>query len=104
MTPRYANLPGQNSPPRVFTAVSCKEKCRRVPDAILAHPRLASVYDAFDGDRDDLAAYLSIADELGADRVLDVGCGTGCRAVLLAAAFGADLAVMTGNVPCVRRG
>jgi SAM-dependent methyltransferase len=59
--------------------------CRRVPDAIFAHPRLAPIYDVFDGDRDDLAAYLSIADELGADRVLDVGCGTGCLAVLLAA-------------------
>jgi SAM-dependent methyltransferase len=55
-----------------------------VPDAIFAHPRLARIYDAFDGDRDDLAAYLNIADELGADRVLDVGCGTGCLAILLA--------------------
>jgi len=55
-----------------------------VPDAIFAHPRLAAIYDAFDGDRDDLTAYLSIADELAADRVLDVGCGTGCLAVLLA--------------------
>lgn len=55
-----------------------------MPDAIFAHPRLAPIYDAFDGDRDDLTAYLGIADELGADRVLDVGCGTGCLAVLLA--------------------
>jgi SAM-dependent methyltransferase len=57
---------------------------RRVPDAIFAHRRLAPVYDAFDGDRGDLTAYLDIADELGADRVLDVGCGTGCLAILLA--------------------
>jgi len=55
-----------------------------VADAIFAHPRLAPIYDAFDGPREDLAAYLAIAAELGADRVLDVGCGTGCLAVLLA--------------------
>ncbi|MDQ3790468.1 MAG: methyltransferase domain-containing protein, partial [Actinomycetota bacterium] len=55
-----------------------------MPDAIFAHPRLAPVYDAFDGPRDDLPAYLAIADELGARHVLDVGCGTGSLAVLLA--------------------
>ena len=55
-----------------------------MPDALFAHPRLAPLYDAFDGDRDDLAAYVAIAGELGADRVLDVGCGTGSLAVLLA--------------------
>jgi SAM-dependent methyltransferase len=54
------------------------------PDPIFADPRLARVYDAFDGARADLPRYLGIADELGADHVLDVGCGTGSLAVLLA--------------------
>lgn len=55
-----------------------------MPDPIFAHPRLASVYDAFDGERDDLPAYLTIADELAARTVVDVGCGTGSLAILLA--------------------
>jgi len=55
-----------------------------VPDSIFADSRLAAIYDAFDGARDDLSAYLDIVDELRADSVLDVGCGTGCLAVLLA--------------------
>jgi SAM-dependent methyltransferase len=57
----------------------------RVPDAIFAHPRLAAVYDAFGGDRDDLDLYLGIAGELAAGVVVDVGCGTGSLAVRLAA-------------------
>jgi SAM-dependent methyltransferase len=57
-----------------------------VADAIFADPRLAQVYDVFDGPRDDLAAYLALAAELGAGRVLDVGCGTGTLAIALAAA------------------
>jgi SAM-dependent methyltransferase len=55
-----------------------------VTDALFADPALAAIYDAFEGDRDDLNVYLGIAGELGADRVLDVGCGTGNLAVLLA--------------------
>ena len=55
-----------------------------MPDAIFADARLALIYDAFDGPRDDLAAYVGIARELSAGRVLDVGCGTGNLAILLA--------------------
>jgi len=64
-----------------------------VPDAIFAHPRLAQVYDAFDGPRDDLPAYLALAQELNAGRVLDVGCGTGSLAIALARAGHTVLAV-----------
>lgn len=46
--------------------------------------RLAAVYDAFEGDRPDLEVYVSIAEELGAQSVLDLGCGTGTFALLLA--------------------
>ena len=59
--------------------------CSVMPDAIFAHPHLAAVYDAFDGDRADLDAYLAMADEFGARHVLDVGCGTGSLAIRLAA-------------------
>jgi SAM-dependent methyltransferase len=56
-----------------------------VVDALFEDARLAAVYDLFDDDRGDLAAYVGIADELGARVVLDLGCGTGTFALLLAA-------------------
>jgi SAM-dependent methyltransferase len=55
-----------------------------VPDAIFADPRLVRVYDALDGDRGDLGMYVDLARELGARRVLDIGCGTGSLPILLA--------------------
>jgi SAM-dependent methyltransferase len=55
------------------------------PDAAFADPRLAPLYDVFDDDRSDLDVYAAIVAELGARSVLDVGCGTGSFAVLLAA-------------------
>lgn len=53
-------------------------------DELFEHPRLAAIYDTLEADRSDLDAYAAIADELGARLVVDVGCGTGTFALLLA--------------------
>jgi len=55
-----------------------------MPDAEFDDPRLAPLYDILDPDRSDLDTYLAVADEVGARSVLDVGCGTGTFAILLA--------------------
>ena len=55
-----------------------------MPDAIFDQPRLAQIYDYVDDDRSDLTAYQSMVKEFDARTVLDIGCGTGTFACLLA--------------------
>jgi SAM-dependent methyltransferase len=55
-----------------------------VADAHYENPRLARIYDALDAPRPDLDVYVALVEELGAQHVLDVGCGTGTFACLLA--------------------
>ncbi len=55
-----------------------------MPDPIFENSRLVEVYDFFDGGREDLDHYISIARELNVHTILDVGSGTGCFALLAA--------------------
>lgn len=56
-----------------------------MPDALFADSRLADLYDALDTDRSDLDLYRALVAEFGSRSVLDIGCGTGTLACLLAA-------------------
>jgi SAM-dependent methyltransferase len=47
--------------------------------------RVAELSDPFDPDRSDLEVYSAIVDDFGATSVLDIGCGTGTFACMLAA-------------------
>jgi SAM-dependent methyltransferase len=55
-----------------------------VPDALFGDPQLARLYDLLEPERPDLEVYAAIVDEFGARSVLDIGCGTGTFACLLA--------------------
>jgi SAM-dependent methyltransferase len=55
-----------------------------VADALFSEPRLAELYDPLDPDRRDLDVYAGLAAEFGASTVVDIGCGTGTLACLLA--------------------
>jgi SAM-dependent methyltransferase len=70
--------------------------------------RLAEIYDVVESDRTDLDPYLALAAELGARAVVDVGCGTGTFACLLAArgfeVTGIDPAAASLDVARTKRG
>ncbi len=72
------------------------------PDTKFINPRLAQIDDHLYADRSDLELYRGMILEFGARSALDVGCGTGTFACLLAAAgidvIGVDPAAASLNV------
>ncbi len=55
-----------------------------MPDRLFDDPRFAGIYDALEAGRSDLDVYAAIVDEFEATSVLDIGCGTGTFACMLA--------------------
>jgi SAM-dependent methyltransferase len=55
-----------------------------VAEKIFEDRRLAVIYDLLHPDRSDLHAYAAMVDEFGARSLLDIGCGTGTFACLMA--------------------
>lgn len=55
-----------------------------VADPLFEHPTLAALYDVLDPDREDLDCYAAMSAEFGAGSAVDIGCGTGTFALLLA--------------------
>ena len=77
---RPSDIVGEICPSTAFTP----GQNRRVPDAIFDDPLLARVYDPLDPDRRDLDVYAALVREVDGWSVLDVGCGTGTFACMLA--------------------
>lgn len=77
-------------------------------DAIFNDPRLVRVYDAIEGDRRDLEVYVDVASELRVRSVLDIGCGTGTFACMLAGrgieVIGVDPASASLEIARAKRG
>lgn len=71
-------------------------------DLIFDHPRLVALYDVLEGTRVDLAGYLNIVEEVSGRSVLDLGCGTGTFALLLADR-GIEVIGVTRRAAAVRR-
>ncbi|WP_432571665.1 class I SAM-dependent methyltransferase [Kineococcus sp. SYSU DK005] len=56
-----------------------------MPDVHFEHLRLVALYDVLNGERVDLRPYVELVEAEGAHLVIDLGCGTGVLALLLAA-------------------